>query len=69
MRRNIAKKSRCAICDKATFRDERSAKRAIADVVRLNPGKDYVPERWYWCEHAKGYHLTSKKERGFDDDS
>lgn len=58
MRRKVAKKGRCPIDGKVTYRDELSARRAMRNVKNhFNPEKS--PQRVYFCDDAHGWHLTS----------
>lgn len=59
MRRKVAKKKRCHVCNKVTYRDQVSARRAIRNVNRRYEDK---VTRVYFCEAAGGFHLTSTDE-------
>lgn len=59
MKRKVAKKGRCLVDGKVTYRDEKSARRAMKNVQAiLDPGV----ERVYYCEDAHGWHMTSTDE-------
>jgi hypothetical protein len=57
VRRKVARKGRCPIDGKVTYRDEHSARRAMHNAQNHFDGR--VPQRVYFCEDAKGWHLTS----------
>lgn len=59
MRRKVAKKGRCPVDGKVTYRDERSARTAIGNIKARNGHESKMPQRVYWCEDARGWHLTS----------